>query len=404
MNIYQSIISPILISGLKIDPEWLHQRLLGALNWLGRYPATPIHLRLQEQLRQSYCLEDNLADGIILKTQGGSPRVGSQYRLTQHLWGLTFPNPVGLAAGFDKDGVAVNMWGNLGFGFAELGTVTYYAQSGNPQPRLFRLPSDRAALNRMGFNNQGSAALATRLATLGKQLGSQPRPIPLGINLGKSKITPLEDAVGDYVASFRLLQDYGDYFVINVSSPNTQGLRSLQSSKFLAPLLAALQQENTLNKPLLVKIAPDLEEAEILEITHLALQYNLAGIIATNTTIDRQGLKTQVIPSTGSLVSEEAGGISGAPLQEKSTAIIRYIYQQTQGKLLIIGVGGIFTAADAWQKINAGASLVQIYTGWAYQGPVLVREILLGLQQQLDRHDLPNLSAAVGKNLEFKIQ
>ncbi len=403
MNIYQSIISPILISGLKIDPEWLHQRLLGALNWLGHYPATPIHLKLQKQLRQSYCLEDNLADGIILKTQGGSPGVGSQYRLTQNLWGLTFPNPVGLAAGFDKDGVAVNMWGNLGFGFAELGTVTYHAQSGNPQPRLFRLPSDRAALNRMGFNNQGSAALATRLATLGKQLGSQPRPIPLGINLGKSKITPLEDAVGDYVASFRLLQDYGDYFVINVSSPNTQGLRSLQSSKFLTPLLAALQKENTLNKPLLVKIAPDLEKAEILEITHLALQYNLAGIIATNTTIDRQGLKTQVIPSTGSLVSEEAGGISGAPLQEKSTAIIRYIYEQTQGKLLIIGVGGIFTSADAWQKINAGASLVQIYTGWAYQGPGLVREILMGLQQQLELHDLPNLSAAVGKNLEFKI-
>lgn len=394
MNIYQSIISPILISGLKIDPEWLHQRLLGTLSWLGQYPPTPIHLRLQKQLQQSYCLE------------GDRSSVGSQYHLSQNfqqnLWGLTFPNPVGLAAGFDKDGVAANMWSNLGFGFAELGTVTYHAQPGNPQPRLFRLPSDRAALNRMGFNNQGSAALATRLAALETQLGKQPRSIPLGINLGKSKITPLEEAVGDYVASFRLLKDYGDYFVINVSSPNTQGLRSLQSAEFLAPLLAALQQENTTGKPLLVKIAPDLEEAEILEITRLAIHYHLGGIIATNTTIDRQGLTTQVIPATGSLVAEEAGGISGAPLRDKSTAIISYIYQQTQGKLPIIGVGGIFTAADAWQKINAGASLVQIYTGWAYQGPGMVREILMGLQQQLELHDLPNLSAAVGKHLEFK--
>ncbi len=399
MNIYQSIISPILISGLKIDPEWLHQRLLGTLHWLGQSPPTPIHLRLQKQLRQSYCLTSNLevdrAKGITNKLSGDAPPP----QLQQNLWGLTFPNPVGLAAGFDKDGVAANMWSSLGFGFAELGTVTYHPQPGNPQPRLFRLPSDRAALNRMGFNNQGSAALAARLAAL----GTQPRLIPLGINLGKSKITPLEEAVGDYVASFRLLKDYGDYFVINVSSPNTQGLRSLQSGEFLAPLLSALQQENTTGKPLLVKIAPDLEELEIAEITRLAIQYHLGGIIATNTTISRQGLTTQIIPATGSLVTEEAGGISGAPVREKSTQIIRYIYQQTQGKLPIIGVGGIFTAADAWQKINAGASLVQIYTGWAYQGPGMVREILLSLQQQLELYSLPNLSAAVGKNLEFKI-
>jgi dihydroorotate dehydrogenase len=396
MNIYQSIISPILISGLKIDPEWLHQRLLGALNWLGQYPSTPIHLRLQKQLRQSYCLTDNL------EADRSDPTNDLTIKLQQNLWGLTFPNPVGLAAGFDKDGVAANMWSSLGFGFAELGTVTYHAQPGNPQPRLFRLPSDRAALNRMGFNNQGSAALAVRLANLATQTTTQPYPIPLGINLGKSKITPLEEAVGDYVASFRLLKDYGDYFVINVSSPNTQGLRSLQSAEFLDPLLSALQQENTTGKPLLVKIAPDLEESEIAEITRLAIQYQLGGIIATNTTIDRQGLTTQVIPTTGTLVKEEAGGISGAPLREKSTEIISYIYQQTQGTLPIIGVGGIFTAADAWQKINAGASLVQIYTGWAYQGPGMVREILLGLQQQLEIYNLPNLSAAVGKNLEFR--
>jgi len=253
----------------------------------------------------------------------------------------------------------------------------------------------------MGFNNQGSAALAVRLAALGEALGDSPRPIPIGINLGKSKITPLEDAVSDYVASFRLLQAWGDYFVVNVSSPNTQGLRSLQSGEFLAPLLAALQAENTTGKPLLVKIAPDLEESEILEITRLALQHQLGGIIATNTTVSRQGLKTLTIPTTGNLISEEAGGISGAPLQEKSTAIIRSIYQQSGGNLPIIGVGGIFNAADAWQKINAGASLVQIYTGWAYQGPGMVSAILRGLQQQLDLHKLPNIQAAVGKNLEF---
>jgi len=381
MNIYQSIISPILISGLKIDPEELHQRLLGFLSWLGQYPQNSIRLKLRQQLHQSYCLEDD--------------------RLRQSLWGVNFSNPVGLAAGFDKDGVAANLWNSLGFGFAELGTVTYHGQPGNPQPRLFRLPRDRAALNRMGFNNQGSAALAVRLAALGEALGDSPRPIPLGINLGKSKITPLEDAVSDYVASFRLLQAWGDYFVVNVSSPNTQGLRSLQSGEFLAPLLAALQAENTTGKPLLVKIAPDLEESEILEITRLALQHQLGGIIATNTTVSRQGLKTLTIPTTGNLISEEAGGISGAPLQEKSTAIIRSIYQQSGGNLPIIGVGGIFNAADAWQKINAGASLVQIYTGWAYQGPGMVSAILRGLQQQLDLHKLPNIQAAVGKNLEF---
>ena len=389
MNIYRSIISPILISGLKIDPEWLHQRLLGSLGWLDQHPLHPVSERLQHQLQQYYCLED------VLDNVENKPF--RRNRLRQNLWGLDFPNPVGLAAGFDKDGVAARLWGILGFGFAELGTVTHHPQPGNPRPRLFRLPDDRAALNRMGFNNQGSAALAARLATLGKQ----PRPIPLGINLGKSRITPLEEAVGDYVASFQLLRDYGDYFVVNVSSPNTQGLRSLQAGESLEPILLALQQENIHHKPLLVKIAPDLTEPEILEVAHLSLKHRLGGIIATNTTLSRQGLTTQVVPTTGKLVTEEAGGISGAPLEEKSTAIVRYIYEQTQGKLPIIGVGGIFTAAAAWGKINAGASLIQLYTGWAYQGPDLVPEILRGLQSQIDRHNLPNIQAAVGRNLEF---
>jgi len=397
MNIYRSIISPILISGLKFDPEWLHQRLLASLGWLEQHPLNPVVQSLQHQLQQSYCLGD---DRRSPETSSLGSSISPTAQLDQTLWGLNFPNPLGLAAGFDKDGVAARLWGILGFGFAELGTVTYHAQPGNPRPRLFRLPVDRAALNRMGFNNQGSAALAARLAAL----GTQPRPIPLGVNLGKSKITPLEAAVEDYLGSFRLLRDYGDYFVINVSSPNTQGLRSLQSGESLEPILVAIQQENIQSKPLLVKIAPDLTEAEIQEITDLALKHRLGGIIATNTTISRQDLKTQRIPATGHLVTEEAGGISGAPLQAKSTSIVRSIYQHTGGTLPIIGVGGIFTAADAWQKISAGASLIQLYTGWVYQGPNLVPEILAGLQHQLACHNLPNLQAAVGKNLEFIIK
>jgi len=397
MNIYRSIISPILISGLKFDPEWLHQRLLASLGWLEQHPLNPVVQSLQHQLQQSYCLGD---DRRSPETSSLGSSISPTAQLDQTLWGLNFPNPLGLAAGFDKDGVAARLWGILGFGFAELGTVTYQAQPGNPRPRLFRLPVDRAALNRMGFNNQGSAALAARLAAL----GTQPRPIPLGVNLGKSKITPLDAAVEDYLGSFRLLRDYGDYFVINVSSPNTQGLRSLQSGESLEPILVAIQQENIQSKPLLVKIAPDLTEAEIQEITDLALKHRLGGIIATNTTISRQDLKTQRIPATGHLVTQEAGGISGAPLQAKSTSIVRSIYQHTGGTLPIIGVGGIFTAADAWQKISAGASLIQLYTGWVYQGPNLVPEIIAGLQHQLACHNLPNLQAAVGKNLEFIIK
>ncbi|MEB3338688.1 MAG: quinone-dependent dihydroorotate dehydrogenase [Leptolyngbyaceae bacterium] len=375
LDIYQVAIRPLLFSALKTDPEWAHQQALQFLSWLDQTSQSPPTRWLCAQLNHSCGLADA--------------------RLEQTLWSLTFKNPVGLAAGFDKDGVGAGIWSNLGFGFAELGTVTFHAQPGNPQPRLFRLLLDQAVLNRMGFNNQGAAALAETLKNrLGE--GREPSKIPLGINLGKSKITPLEAAVSDYVGSFQLLQAWGDYFVVNVSSPNTPGLRSLQATDQLEPILAALQALNQPPKPLLIKIAPDLEWEEIAAIVALAQTYDLAGIIATNTTIRRDHLKTLAISATGKSVQEEAGGMSGAPLRERSTEVIRFIWQQTQGTLPIIGVGGIFTAEDAWEKITAGASLLQVYTGWVYEGPWMIRRILQGLVAKLEERGFSTLTEAVG--------
>lgn len=341
------------------------------LNWLEQDRSVARWLRTQ--LEQSCCFIDA--------------------RLEQTLWGLKFPNPVGLAAGFDKNATASSVWSSLGFGFAELGTVTLQAQSGNPRPRLFRLPSDRAVLNRMGFNNCGAQMMAHQLAQTWQ---GRPRTIPLGINLGKSKVTPLSEASADYLGSFRCLKDWGDYFVVNVSSPNTPGLRSLQEAAQLGAIVSALQQENGAGKPILVKIAPDLEWEAIAEVLETIQRHQLAGIIATNTTISREGLKTELISATGNPVEQEAGGISGAPLRQRSTEVIRFIWQQTAGKLPIIGVGGIFTAEDAWEKITAGASLVQSYTGLVYEGPWMVRRILEGLLQKLEERGLSQISEAVG--------
>lgn len=399
MDIYQSSIRPILFSALKADPEWLHQQTFRLLSWMDRTCDRPLGQLIQSQLQQTYCLKNTAIE--------------------QTLWGLKFPNPLGLAAGFDKDGIAARIWGNFGFGFAELGTVTLHAQPGNPRPRLFRLLEDKAVLNRMGFNNHGAEALGRRLeeglnVSKSKLKHSQElnidklkvepsnlqpstSTIPLGINLGKSKVTPLEDAAADYLGSFRLLKDLGDYFVVNVSSPNTPGLRSLQDAAQLGVILEALQQENNAQKPLLVKIAPDLEWDAIADVIKLAQTYQLAGIVATNTTIRRDMLKTQMIEATGKPVKEEAGGISGAPLRERSTEVIRFIYQETQGQLPIIGVGGIFTAEDAWEKITAGASLIQVYTGWIYEGPWMVRRILQGLLQKLEERGLTSIAEAVGR-------
>lgn len=376
LDIYKLGIRPLLFNGLKTDPEWLQRQTMGTLGWLEENSHRPAVKRTQGLLQRSFCV--------------------SYTPLEQKLWGITFPNPVGLAAGFDKDGVASSIWSSFGFGFAELGTVTYQAQPGNPRPRLFRLPKDLAALNRMGFNNCGAAAMAARLANTEKNSVNR-QPIPIGINLGKSKVTPLEEAAADYLGSFRLLKAWGDYFVVNVSSPNTPGLRSLQDSAQLSLILDALQQENQGQKPILVKIAPDLEWEAIADILVIAKTYQLAGIIATNTTIRRDQLKTQLLAATGKPVTEEAGGISGVPVRDRSTEVIRFIWQQTQGKLPIIGVGGIFTAEDAWEKITAGASLVQVYTGWIYEGPWMVRRILENLQQKLVESRLTSISEAVGK-------
>lgn len=326
-DFYQSVLRPILFSGIKADPERLHHYLISSLGWMNQHPANPLAEGLRTQLNKTCTLDDN--------------------RLCQSLWGLSFANPMGLAAGFDKNGEAGGVWSSFGFGYAELGTVTQRAQPGNPKPRLFRLPRDRAAINRMGFNNRGANALANQLQ---KTRSLYSHLIPLGVNLGKSKTTPLDSAAADYQASFRCLKALGDYFVVNVSSPNTPGLRSLQSADQLNSILAALQDDNQGEKPLLVKIAPDLDWEAIADIIALAQTHKLAGIIATNTTIQRDNLKTQVLYPTGNPVREEAGGLSGAPLRQRSTDIIRFIYRQTQGQMPIIGVGGLFTADDAWKK------------------------------------------------------
>nr|WP_242024146.1 quinone-dependent dihydroorotate dehydrogenase [Nodosilinea sp. FACHB-13] len=370
---YRQLVRPLLFHGVTLDPEFLHHRTMDLLSRLGRPRERAVVAQLHPWLRQQFCLTDA--------------------RLTQTCWGLDFTNPLGLAAGFDKDGLAARAWAQLGFGLAELGTVTCHPQSGNPQPRLFRLVKDEAVLNRMGFNNQGAAALANRL---GSYWSTQRPTIPIGINLGKSKVTELADAAEDYRFSFQQLYPYGDYFVVNVSSPNTPGLRSLQAADQLGPILAALQEENSDRKPLLVKIAPDLAWPDIDAVVELAQSYGLAGIIATNTTIAKESLKTKTLLQTGNAVVDEAGGISGAPLRSRSTEVIRYIYQCTGGTLPIVGVGGIFTAADAWEKITAGATLLQVYTGWIYEGPWMVRRVLAGLLAKLEEHQLSSIADAVG--------
>ncbi len=289
--------------------------------------------------------------------------------LERTVFGVRFPSPVGLAAGMDKNGLALPAWRALGFGFVEVGTVTAQPQPGNEKPRLFRLVESEAVINRMGFNNLGSAALAAKLSAYG-DLG-----YPLGISIGKSKVTPLEDAVGDYVTSLQRLYRFGDYFAVNVSSPNTPGLRSLQDAGHLRELLTALHTEATSlstggrdPKPILVKIAPDLTEQAIDELLGVCTDVGVAGIIATNTTIGRSGLA----PSDERL-SAETGGLSGRPLTELAAKTVAQINASTNGALPIIGVGGILEPDDAARLFDAGASLVQLYTGLIYRGPSLVR-------------------------------
>ena len=280
------------------------------------------------------------------------------------LFGLNFPNPIGLAAGLDKNGVALPVWAALGFGFIEIGTVTAKAQPGNPKPRIFRLPEQQALINRLGFNNDGADAIAQRLAAL-RESGRWPA-VPVGINIGKSRTTPLEQATDDYLYSFRMLRDFADYITLNISSPNTPGLRELQEPERLSELLSALGNEaGTAPKPLVVKISPDLAGAELKAILAVCEENGVSGIIATNTTLDHSSIAPQL---------DRAGGLSGAPLRNKSTALAREI--SARSTIPVIASGGVFDAESAREKFLAGGQLIQLYTGLVYRGPQLLREIM----------------------------
>lgn len=311
--------------------------------------------------------------------------------LVQTVAGLTFPRPLGLAAGFDKDALEVNAWGPIGFGFAEIGTVTALAQPGNPTPRLFRLPEDKAILNRMGFNNQGARAAALRLE-------QRRTSIPIGANIGKSKITDASVAANDYKESAKALGGAAEYLVINVSSPNTPGLRNLQAVESLRDIIQAVQEESS--KPLFVKIAPDLSDEDIDAVTDLGIELGVTGLIATNTTISREGLRTDAtyVRALG------AGGISGVPVKKRALEVLRRIAERAEGKLVLIGVGGIETPRDAWERIAAGATLLQGYTPFIYGGPDWIKDIHEGLARQLRTHGLKNISEAVGSGLAWTLE
>ena len=377
---YQRWLGPVLANDEGLDAEQLTRTALTALG--------------QASLRRRWPVVSSVLDGLAGDLQR------RDLRLEQVLFGCRFSNPVGLAAGFDKNGVAAGIWDRFGFGFTEVGTVTWHGQPGNPRPRLFRLAEEQAALNRMGFNNDGAQAL---LKTLQRQKLEPPgrRPAVLGINVGKSKITPLEQAPDDYASSLELLAPLADYAVINVSSPNTPGLRDLQDTTQLRRLVERLRRLPAC-PPLLVKIAPDLEDDAIDCIARLAFEEGLAGVIAVNTSLDRLGLARRRLQQTGRTLAEEAGGLSGAPLRHRALEVIRRLRVSAGPALPLIGVGGIDSPEVAWERISAGASLVQLYTGWIFKGPDLVPLILEGLQQQLDRHGLRSIREAVGSGLPWQ--
>jgi dihydroorotate dehydrogenase len=291
-------------------------------------------------------------------------------KLEKYVFGLHFRNPVGLAAGFDKNAEMMGEMANLGFGFVEIGTVTPLPQPGNPKPRMFRLPDDGGLINRMGFNNLGVDVVAERISAFRKNAKQSQKSLIIGGNIGKNKNTPNEEAVNDYIKCFDRLFDVVDYFVVNVSSPNTPGLRELQEKGPLMQLLNTLQQRNLKNdisRPILLKIAPDLLDEQLDDIVEIVQQTGIAGIIATNTTVSRDGLISKA--------SNEAGGLSGRPLTKRATEVIRYLSKKSNGAFPIIGVGGIHSAQDAVEKLRAGASLIQLYTGFIYEGPGLIRKI-----------------------------
>ncbi|MEY2916335.1 MAG: hypothetical protein RIS73_49 [Bacteroidota bacterium] len=334
------------------DPEWVHYFSMNGLRLLCKIPGVK---------------------GLISLCYTPKNYIGIQSKIGN----LKFKNPVGLGAGFDKNAKYLNELEALGFGFVEIGTVTPKSQAGNDKPRLFRLPKDKALINRMGFNNDGVEAVVERLKAWNKrkaEIGNLKSKIIIGGNIGKNKITPNEDAWKDYEICFSTLHDYVDYFVVNVSSPNTPGLRELQEKDALKKILTNLQSLNTkrLNpKPILLKIAPDLTNEQLDDVVDLALEIKLDGLVATNTTISRSNL----ITGDSQLTKIGAGGLSGLPVQKRSTEVVQYIHQKTNGQIPIIASGGIFTAKDTKEKIEAGACLVQVWTGFIYEGPAIVKNI-----------------------------
>ncbi len=377
-KIYEKLIRPILFN---ISPETAHEFGIEALK-IG--------------------LSTKLAQDLIAKRFASGESFGELER-----FGLKFKNPLGIAAGFDKNGVVVNQLAALGFSFVEVGTVTFNPQKGNDKPRLFRLTQDQALINRLGFNNEGAAKVVERLKRI------TPNCV-LGVNIGKNKDVPNDAAIENYLASFDLAFEVADYIAVNVSSPNTPNLRELQKAENLEELLGELQRRNkvlssalkrqiatekppqggTQNlKPLLVKIAPDLSETEIEAIVDIALRLKLAGIIATNTTVSRENLKTKI---------NETGGLSGKPLRQRSNEVIKKIYKYSNGKLPVIGVGGIFTAEDAFEKIASGASLVQAYTGFVYQGFRFAKDVNEGLLCIIKERGFANLDEAIGSESKLE--
>ncbi|MFZ4115713.1 MAG: quinone-dependent dihydroorotate dehydrogenase [Chthoniobacterales bacterium] len=335
--LYQKIARPFFFC---LDPEDAHEAVLKVLVLASNLPVGPWLLKKAI----------NFLEGPV----PGSPR---------SVAGIHFPNPVGLAAGMDKNGVALLAWEALGFGFVEIGTITAQAQPGNPKPRLFRFPEQEALVNRLGFNNQGAVAVATRLKKM-KEQDRWPR-IPIGINIGKSRVTPVEEAAADYLLSFQQLHGLGDYYVLNVSSPNTPGLRDLQAKEALATIVKTIRDwEGTPQKPLFVKVAPDLAEEDLMSIVALAEEEKLSGLIATNTTLDHT-----ILPKE----KDQVGGLSGIPLRTRSLETLRLIRQQTS--FPVIACGGIHDAATARERFQAGADLVQVYTSLIYQGPGVIRKI-----------------------------
>jgi dihydroorotate dehydrogenase len=341
MGLYESVARPL---AFRIDPEKVHELAMRGIQ-----------------------------SGLFKAPAFFDPRLESE------CFGVRFPNPVGLAAGFDKNGVALDRWRELGFGFIEAGTVTFRPQSGNPKPRMFRVPEAQGLINRMGFNNEGAGALALRLE-------SAKPGIPLGINLGKTKLAELEDAPKDYAESFRLLHGHGDYFVVNVSSPNTPGLRSLQDAGALREILAAMREVDT-SRPLFVKVAPDLTPEALDEVVGVAIKAKLTGLIATNTTISREMLPRD---------PAQTGGLSGRPVQEMADRALVHLYRACPREMVLIGVGGIMNGDDAYRKITLGAHLVQIYTGWIYGGPGLVPAINRRIVELMERDGFKTIDEVRG--------